>query len=101
MAWQPRGHWDWLVAETDLSPPERAFAITHSCMVCGDWLVQRVEGIPASIRANRDANNPDGGLQIEAADPDSALLGWSYAGGLISIRCECGWPNELHAPADW
>ncbi|MDA2945392.1 MAG: hypothetical protein O2925_08325 [Actinomycetota bacterium] len=101
MAWQPRVHWDWLVTESQLAPAESEYSTTHSCDICGAWLIRRVEHQPGSIRVNSDDNRPDRGVVIEDSDPVTALLAWSVSGGEIAVKCECGWPHTLRSDAGW
>jgi hypothetical protein len=101
MAWQPRRHWDWLVAENDLAPTEDEYRTIATCDICGAWIVRRVDGLPESIRINTDDDERRPGVTVTAADPDRALLLWSLDGGGIDVRCRCGWPHHLVAPTRW
>ncbi|MEY2974016.1 MAG: hypothetical protein RIR49_436 [Actinomycetota bacterium] len=101
MAWQPRRHWDWLVAENDLAPTEDEYRTIATCDICGAWIVRRVDGLPESIRINADDDERRPGVTVTAADPDRALLLWSLDGGGIDVRCRCGWPHHLVAPPRW
>lgn len=98
MAWQPRMHWDWLVAESRLSPAEDQFRTTHRCSICDTWLVQRVDDVPESIRINTIEN--DHAMQ-DPMPSMSETLRWSTSGGELDIRCRCGWPHRLTATGYW
>jgi hypothetical protein len=98
MAWQPRRHWDWLVAENDLAPTEDEYRTIADCDICGTWIARRVDDLPGSIRINADDDERRPGVTVTADDPERALLMWSVHGGELDVRCRCGWPHRLVAP---